>query len=314
VSGTWRAALAVAALAASGCGQYIVEGVVTDTAGEALPGVAVRVEETDAEALSNGVGRFRVRTSGNEATLIYAKTGYAGARQSVERTDGIVVNARAVALWKLPLRSGVYLLEGGIYREATRALPQRFLLREGGAVYGTRRAADAAVEELLPRLIFFQTPRYDAVLARLMPTEVAVLGEGGELPVWTVAGTIKPPLEALPGSENQLFTLRLDDALEPGVYAVHWGALEGRSGVDSQAYLFEVLEPPAPEEPEEGGETAEGETPEDAADGEDAGESESAPEPESAPEHEPEPETAEDETPSVELEELEPIEPSEPRG
>jgi hypothetical protein len=34
--------------------------------------------------------------------------------------------------------------------------------------------------------------------------------------------------------------------LPPGVYAVHWGILEGYSNTDSHAYLFEILPKDAP--------------------------------------------------------------------
>lgn len=247
-------------LALAGCGQYVIEGTVTNGAGQALPGVAVRNEANEAEALSDGLGEYRISGKGPEATLVYAKTGYAGARQTVARDTGIRVPAAPVTLWKLPPRSGVFGLLNGEYLEIGRALPRRFLLQGGGAVQGTRRAPETVLETLRPRLIFHQTPRYDAALSRLMETEVALIGEGTEEPVWTAAGTIKPDLLEIEGSDGQLRELRLDNDLEPGMYAVHWGALEGKSAVETQIYLFELREPPPPEpDPDIGAEQGEGE-------------------------------------------------------
>jgi hypothetical protein len=38
--------------------------------------------------------------------------------------------------------------------------------------------------------------------------------------------------------------------LGPGIYALHWGALDGDPGTEPSAYLLEVLDPNAPPETE----------------------------------------------------------------
>jgi hypothetical protein len=46
--------------------------------------------------------------------------------------------------------------------------------------------------------------------------------------------------------KHLLGEVRFLDALEPGVYALHWGALNGYSATDSRLFLFAV---PSPEPP-----------------------------------------------------------------
>lgn len=301
-----RVAMPVLMLALSGCGQYVIEGTVTNSAGQALPGVAVRNESNEAEALSDALGEYRITGKGPEATLVYAKTGYAGARQTVARDTGIRVPAAPVTLWKLPPRAGIFALIDGGYVSIGRALPRRFLLQGGGAVQGTRRAPETVLETLRPRLIFHQTPRYDAALSRLMETEVALIGEGAEEPVWTAAGTIKPDLLEIEGSDGQLREMRLDNDLEPGMYAVHWGALEGKSAVETQIYLFELREPPRPEPDSEGDtDPTEGTVEEGGADAAPA---------EGQPEPAPEDETDDAPKPPAAIEPLEPSEEPASRG
>ena len=54
--------------------------------------------------------------------------------------------------------------------------------------------------------------------------------------------------------EKLLVELRAAAPLSPGVYAIHWGALEGYDSIDPRIFMFELRE--AAEKPVEG----EGET------------------------------------------------------
>jgi len=57
-------------------------------------------------------------------------------------------------------------------------------------------------------------------------------------------------MEPIDLPEGQLQRVVVDRPLQPGVYAVHWGAIEGYTTLDARAYVFRVVEPPEPE-PEE---------------------------------------------------------------
>ena len=42
-------------------------------------------------------------------------------------------------------------------------------------------------------------------------------------------------------SDTSLLKLNLLDPLDPGRYALHWGALEGYTTIDDRMYMFEII-------------------------------------------------------------------------
>jgi hypothetical protein len=69
--------------------------------------------------------------------------------------------------------------------------------------------------------------------------------------IW--AATVRLPIQTLPVDEpeQQLWRIVPSVELGPGVYAIHWGALDGDPGTEASAYLLEVVDPNAPPEPVE---------------------------------------------------------------
>ena len=58
--------------------------------------------------------------------------------------------------------------------------------------------------------------------------------------------------------EKLLVELKATAPLEPGVYAIHWGALEGYDSIDPRIFMF-ALKAPAPEDEGEGESTTDDE-------------------------------------------------------
>jgi hypothetical protein len=84
-------------------------------------------------------------------------------------------------------------------------------------------------------------PRFDARLSRLERQEGRVRsGDTQSLDVWLAAGTRPANLSAINETQGRLFRVKIDEALKPGVYALDWGALDGRLTIEKRIFLFEV--------------------------------------------------------------------------
>lgn len=268
----WAAALMTLALSTAGCTPQVgVQGVVYNIEGEPLPGVSVRVEQIGAFSVSNGSGIFGKRPNTLSLPpgtweLAYYKTGFTTARQTVATGDVRTLEVPPVQLWPLPSAKGVYSLDRLTYRPLTRLTPERHLRENNTPVFGVKLAPELKLPAAPAMIISHRMANYDWQLSRL--EQVSVLREGFEaLPpgdtlkeeelatrmetIW--APSVRLPIQTLPVDEPEQQLWRIVPAVDlgPGIYAVHWGALDGDPGTEPSAYLLEIIDPNAPPEPVE---------------------------------------------------------------
>ncbi|HPO13024.1 MAG TPA: carboxypeptidase regulatory-like domain-containing protein [Candidatus Hydrogenedentes bacterium] len=250
----------------------ILKGQVKDVQGQTLPGVAVAVRNSEYEVATDGRGQYSLHCSPGEMTVDFMKTGYTPGVLQVTIQDRITAEARDVVLWPLPVRKGVYLFENFRYQETTRTEPKRYLSTENKPVFGIKRdpacstqvpiTGDKGFQE--PLIIAFKMPDYDLQLHRVNKMEAIIPQQRqvqplesspGDLPasqlvkdsVWTAVDTIETLLAPVDEQGRQLFIVRPLKPLSSGVYAVHWGALEGHTSTAPEVYLFQVIGPQTPE-------------------------------------------------------------------
>lgn len=258
-------------LVLAGCAPHVgIQGVVYNIEGEPLPGVSVRVEEIGAFAVSNGNGVFGKRPNTLSLPpgtweLAYFKTGFTTARQTIDTGSARSVEAAPVQLWPLPSAKGIYVLDGLTYLPFTRVTPDRHRRENNAPVYGMKLAPELKLATAPPMIISHRLANYDWQLTRL--EQVTVLREGFEpLPpgqeskkgddtrtevIW--AASVRLPIQTTPidEPEQQLWRIIPSVELGPGLYAIHWGALDGDPGTEPSAYLMEVIDPNAAPQPEE---------------------------------------------------------------
>ncbi len=233
---------------------------VVDPEGNALPGVAVTVRGTTEQAISDGLGQYKVQAAPGVIQLDFIKTGYTPARLQFEVNEPRPVPAAPALLWPLPPAKGAFLYENYRYTGMTRIEPRRYLVRgeEGAApetVFGVKLLAECSTLDTNPLLIFYKLPFYDARCYLLEPMKAAEpAAPGAAAPpdsayqheIW--APTAQVPVAATPLDETArlLFELRPDRPFIPGTYAIHWGALDGHRDIEPNIYLFAVRDPNAP--------------------------------------------------------------------
>lgn len=248
----WVGVLGLLSAAFVACDRAVIEGTANDTKGEALPGVVVTVEGGEAQAVTDALGRYKIPYEPGAVELVFMKTGYTPGRLVIEIAELRHVSARPVALWCLPQSPGAYLFEDYRYRPAAPETPKPFTTPDGaGIVHGIQRLPD--LEETVfrePVLVVFKMPLYDVRLCRLSTVQAAppeaASSAGADVEtkeVWQAEAPL--PVEVLPVDEpkRRLAQLRLFRPLESGVYAVHWGSLEGYASTDPRAFLFRVIDP-----------------------------------------------------------------------
>lgn len=256
----WKpCAVVLLCYACTGCNHplirgAIISGVVVDFAGEGLPGVSVKVEGTPYQDLTDARGRYSVWYRPGEVTLRFAKTGFAPAEQRLDLPGYDRLTHDLVELWRLPPDKGVHLLENFRYAATDLKQVQAFTVYNEGVVHGVRGAIESTTENPEPLLVSFRMPRYDARLSRLEQREVNI-GPSKEavnlVDVWVSEATLRISLEPVDEPAELLTRVALPGSLEPGVYAVHWGGLEGFTAIDDHLFAFRVAPPPEPEGPEE---------------------------------------------------------------
>lgn len=251
-----RAALVISLLGLAACDRPLIEGIVVNVQGERLPGVAVRVAGTDYNALTNALGEYKIAYSPGDVRLEYFKSGYTAEAQGLKIAERAPVAAEPVQMWRLPAAAGVYLFEDFRYKDVTRVEPKRYYLEDGEAVYGTERAPLLRTDNLSPEIVAYNLPRYDARISRLIETPAKRTAVTEDVTsIWAEAGTTRPQVSPVTEDDADLLRIVLDDALEPGVYAVHWGALDGYAILDSRIHMFRVGPAPVEESGEGEGES-----------------------------------------------------------
>jgi hypothetical protein len=85
-------------------------------------------------------------------------------------------------------------------------------------------------------------PGYDVRFCRLHAIPASSPQGNDRREVW--ASEVSLPVELVPIDEPErcLIQVRLSEALTPGLYGVHWGALEGYTATDPRLFLFEVVD------------------------------------------------------------------------
>lgn len=246
---------ALAALCLAGCEfKTSVRGAVVDVRGERLPGVAVTLRGAEVQAVTSGTGEYALRCPPGPAILDYTKTGYTPGRLDLVVPESGTAQAADVRLWPLPAGQGVYLFEDFRYRELTRADPRPYRLPDRGAVWASRVPADRKTTAAQPLVIYYLLPSYDAALHRLRQEDAtppqAEIGAGHTEPVWVTDRPVAAMIIPIDEPDRLLFELRAAEPLDPGMYAVSWGAFDGYVTTHSSVYLFEVLAPGDTEETE----------------------------------------------------------------
>jgi len=236
----------------SGCERAILEGRAVNARGEALPGVVVRLEGTSRQDLTDGLGRYRLPAprDASKLSLRMSKTGYAPTLVDLTPTGRILMDVPDTPLWILPLNAGVFEYKDQKYIAAEWALPKEYSLKDGETEFGLEVRESLAVE--MPTnalwLVCYRTPRYNARLTRLVEVEAVMPGANDEtVPIWVESGTIAVGLEPMDHPDGLLQRVVVDRPLQPGIYAVHWGAIEGYTTLESRVYVLRLVEPPAPE-------------------------------------------------------------------
>ena len=225
------------------CYRTGVSGVVSSIQGEALPGVVVQVSGEERQTITDARGYYRITPSSSDATLDFSKTGYSPAQLRFDPDTRRQATHGDVHMWRLPESAGVYLLDDHRYRQMSWVIPRQFFMSDGTVAYGTRSEPAAETRTGEPMIMCYRTPRYDARLSRLVlakPMQPAA--KAAAFNIWTAGGTIDADLVPVDQPQGMLRRLRIDRQLEPGAYAVHWGALEGYITLENRIFMFQVSE------------------------------------------------------------------------
>ncbi|MCC6155742.1 MAG: carboxypeptidase regulatory-like domain-containing protein [Candidatus Hydrogenedentes bacterium] len=244
---------------ASGCDSAVIQGVVLDARGQALPGVSVHTVGTPHEALTNGRGEYRVRfVPMEEFHVQFFKTGYTTGDLRIQSvTEARSVRANPISLISLPEGPGVYLSDNRFshYERTTFDSPKQLARQsDESIVYGFLRAP-IEIKDLRPFIVIyrgFTIPRCCPKLNALEETEVKV-GAKEKVKAWVRAGEIPIEVSEVDVGQGQLLSALPLGELPFGAYAVHWGALDGDMSADEQrSFAFRIVEEFTPtEKPEE---------------------------------------------------------------
>jgi len=266
----------------SGCVQSaFLRGKVEDISGEELPGVVVRVSGRDSEGLSNANGRYAFRSVSGALEVVFLKTGYTSVHKEVNVPSLGILDVDDVQLWPLPAGEGVFAFQNNQYTQTDHPRVNRYRIEDGGIAYGTpvdpTLIFDYVDSETVPgvnqpHLYSHKLPAYDARLHKLRQVKGTLAQSATDEKknkskkdgayneeVWIPEESIPLLSHPVDEPEHLLLELRPVRSLATGIYAIHWGSLEGYEGIDHRAFLFALQEntpeeDPAPEgEPEDQG-------------------------------------------------------------
>ena len=238
---------------AAGCERTLtLSGQVVDTTGGTLPGVAVIAVGTGREALTNARGEYVLMCPPNTLRVDYTKTGYTIGHVPLAAGESKEQTLDPVVLYPLPEARGVYQTLNHRYHELTRTEARQYAGREISKLYGTKKVPELVITDFMPTMIVFRLPSYDIQCSRLDWLDAAQPGlEPGVFPEKVLAPVESLQVFASPldEPERQLIELQFAQPLQPGTYALHWGALNGYFSTEKYAYLFRIRDPDAPDEP-----------------------------------------------------------------
>ena len=245
--------LALMAGGLSGCESgAVVEGLVVDFQGQPLPGVAVIHARDGAQTITNALGTYRLRIQPGETGLEYRKTGYTPGNLQLNIERPRLVEANTVLLWPLPIEKGVYLFKDFRYHELERMEPEAYQQEDGSPLLALPRTPEMETDLESLRLLCYDMPPFDVRLHRLSEITARKPMTGAvEETVWGPVETISILSAPIDEPEQLLLEIDLLSTLQPGVYAVHWGALDGYTTLDSRCYVFRIADPEEDEATEE---------------------------------------------------------------
>ena len=227
----------------AGCNRTGVYGIVTNPEGETLPGVSVRLSNnSDVSAITNVLGEYRLNAKPGHHSIQYAKSGYTlvNTELVLEKTSSRLLPK--IEMWNLPPGNNVFFYTKSLYTPTTWLKPKRYYMSDNGPSFGTTRNPEFSTDESMPFIVCYRMPRYDARLTRLQQRKAQLpQDESQTFDVWVPSGTISVNLEPLVPSDTSLLKVNLYEALEPGRYALHWGALDGYTTIDERMFMFEIL-------------------------------------------------------------------------
>jgi hypothetical protein len=227
----------------AGCSGSGIHGVVTNHEGEALPGVSIHLtDNTKVNAVTNTLGEYRLKAPPGKHTIQYAKSGYTLVQHPLDLSKESPQTLPAIEMWNLPPSNSVYLRKKSLYLPTSWYIPTRYYMADKSSSYGTTRDPELQIDSPTPFIVCHKMPRYDARLTRLQLRKAQLpQDETQTFDVWVPAGTIRVDLDPLVPSDTSLLKLNLLDPLDPGRYALHWGALEGYTTIDDRMYMFEII-------------------------------------------------------------------------
>jgi len=240
--------------ATSGCSRNALSGVVMDVRGETLPGVAVAIKGTDFQAVTDGIGQYRLPAIAGKQVITFAKTGYTQGVLELVIDQPRPVAATTVSLWPLPDAKGVYLFEDYRYTRADVLTPVPWRRkRDSVIVYGVKRDISVTTNNSQPMIVCHNKAiPLDVKLTRLEQIEVEPdIGQSTEkgIRVWcpVEGGDCPVTSEAIDEPTQELRHLVLQGPLPPGAYAVHWGGLSGgKASEEQRIFCFRINDPNAP--------------------------------------------------------------------
>jgi hypothetical protein len=88
--------------ALSACQPGHIEGMVESVYGEALPGVAAKIQDQSRYAVTNATGHYKLAYTPGNLVLEFIKSGYAPAEMELPVDGYRTVAASTVRMWRLP--------------------------------------------------------------------------------------------------------------------------------------------------------------------------------------------------------------------
>jgi hypothetical protein len=229
----------------TGCGKSVIQGVVQDMHGETLPGVSVRVMGSDRSALTDARGKYLLTHELGMFQVVYAKSGYTTALADLYYSEPALNQQSPVELWSLPPKEGVFHFTGTRYDAIDQRTFRKYFLSDGTIEQALREMPDHTIAGERPLLLCFKTPRRNAKLARLQEVEAHLPTDPSQtFGVWIAGGSVPVDLIPVVPSDPSLLQVRLVEPLQPGMYALHWGALDGHSSLDERIFIFVVTAEP----------------------------------------------------------------------
>ncbi|MCX5772222.1 MAG: carboxypeptidase-like regulatory domain-containing protein [Candidatus Hydrogenedentes bacterium] len=225
-------------------GSAEIRGMVVDIRGEPVPGVVVSISDPLTQCLTDGLGQYRLGTEPGRVELHFMKTGYTSGTMVIEDTGLGTVLARPLSLWCLPQTTGLFIFEDYKYRRTAPLKPRPYVESEDRVIYGVGKLTGIVETPAAePLLLCYKMPSYDGKLCRLAMVEAA----SPETPtvkdtVWVFSESVPLAMAPVDEPDRLLWEVRLMGPLEPGIYAFHWGALDGYTSTDERIFVFAVAQ------------------------------------------------------------------------